>query len=400
MIFENVKLALSSVRANKMRSFLTMLGMIIGISSVITIVSLGDTMRGMMASEYENVGTGLAYVYITSEDGWYTDEMMFYDDEVDRIQDAFQDEVSYVGYANNSSADVTINRRTQKVSFEGLGKNPTVMKDPQILYGRMLSTADFEGKKEFIVIDKELALQLYGTENAVGKKFPVILDDESYEFSVVGVYQNTDSALMKLMQGSQSTTAYIPYSTTMVDNGQWTLYYYTVDGVDPSQMQQRMQTFIARMKGLEVHNVRAYTAVEEMSTIDTMLGSMSLIIGAIAAISLVVGGIGIMNIMLVSVTERTREIGIRKALGAKTKDVLMQFLIEAAVISAAGGAIGTALGIGLVVGAGAMFGIGAVVKPMVVVTAVLFSAGVGLVFGMYPARKAAKKDPVDALRYE
>ena len=131
-----------------------------------------------------------------------------------------------------------------------------------------------------------------------------------------------------------------------------------------------------------------------------MLGSLSLVVGAIAAISLLVGGIGIMNIMLVSVTERTREIGIRKALGAQTKDILIQFLIEAAAISAAGGIIGTVLGFSVVSIAGMAFGVGAVVKPSVVGLAVAFSAVVGLGFGLYPARKAARKDPVEALRYE
>ena len=154
------------------------------------------------------------------------------------------------------------------------------------------------------------------------------------------------------------------------------------------------------MKNCSTDEVRINSAMEEMSSIDSMLGGLSMVVGAIAAISLLVGGIGIMNIMLVSVTERTREIGIRKALGAQTRDIMIQFLIEAAAISAAGGAIGTALGISIVALGGMAFGIGVVVKPAVVAMAVSFSAVVGLGFGLYPARKAAKKDPVEALRYE
>jgi len=157
---------------------------------------------------------------------------------------------------------------------------------------------------------------------------------------------------------------------------------------------------VSRSKEIKPENIRYYTAEQEMKSIDGVMSTLSLVVGAIAAISLVVGGIGIMNIMLVSVTERTREIGIRKALGARTEHILLQFLVESAIISAAGGIAGTILGTSVVAIGSMALGITAIVKPQVVITAVVFSAMVGIFFGLYPARKAAKADPIDALRYE
>ena len=195
--------------------------------------------------------------------------------------------------------------------------------------------------------------------------------------------------------------AYIPESLMVTeDMYNWSLYFVASDANQLDALKSRVTAYMARMKNLQPEYIVMSSASEEMGMIDSMLGSLSAVVGAIAAISLVVGGIGIMNIMLVSVTERTREIGIRKALGARTRDILTQFLIEAAMISAAGGLIGTILGISVVAIGGMLFGITTVVKPQVIVIAVAFSAMVGLGFGLYPARKAAKADPVIALRYE
>lgn len=401
MLFENIKLAMFSIRANKMRSFLTMLGMIIGISSVIAIVSLGDTMRSVVASEYENFGTGLAYAYIMSPDDYYSDDQMFTKDDAEQLKDAMDGDVTYVGFQSSERAELKFARKTEKVSLNGLAENPTVMKDPKIIYGRMLNNKDIIGKKKFVVIESSTALNVFGQENAVGKTLKTTIDNQGEELLVIGVFQNTDSALMKLMSGGSFAEAYVPESIMINENNaQWTLYFSMNSEKDLSQLQSRIQSYIARMKNQDLENVKCFSLMEEMGSIDKMLGSLSAVVGAIAAISLVVGGIGIMNIMLVSVTERTREIGIRKALGAKTRDIMIQFLIEAAAISAAGGIIGTALGISIVAIGGMVVGVGVVVKPTVVMLAVAFSAMVGLGFGLYPAKKAAKKDPVEALRYE
>lgn len=401
LIFENIRLAFSSIRANKMRSFLTMLGMIIGISSVIAIVSLGDTMRSVVANEYKNVGLGLAYMYINPPDDSYGDNSYFTTSDAEIVKEAMGDSLAYVGFNQSSRKDMTVGRRTKTMYVSGLAENPTALKNLKIIYGRMLSDQDFQEKRHHIVLQKETAEGFFGDANAVGKTVKVKLNEDQEEFLVVGVYENQDSALMKALQGGSMETAYIPESLMVTeDSYNWSLYFVVSDVNQMDSIKARIVSYMSRLKNIDSQYIVMSSASEEMGMIDSMLGSLSAVVGAIAAISLVVGGIGIMNIMLVSVTERTREIGIRKALGARTKDILTQFLIEAAMISAAGGLIGTLLGISVVALGGMLFGIATVVKLQVIVVAVVFSAMVGLGFGLYPARKAAKADPVIALRYE
>lgn len=402
LLFENLKLAFGSICANKMRSFLTMLGMIIGISSVIAIVSLGDTMRTLMANEYKNIGLGLSYMYIIPPDDVYSDDMTFMVEDAKNIKEAMGDSLSYVGFQFSNRTDLRVGRKNKTIYMNGLAENPTAMQNLKIVAGRMLNDKDFQEKRKYVVLQKETAEEFFGDiQNAVGKTIKMKLTEDLEELLVVGVYENTESAFMKLMSGGSMETAYVPESIVVhEDSYNWSIYFVVADTAQMEQVQARVKAYTARMKNIEQDYIQMSSAAEEMKSIDSMLGAMSSVVGAIAAISLLVGGIGIMNIMLVSVTERTREIGIRKALGARTGDILTQFLIEAAMISAAGGAIGTLLGVSAVALGGMAFGLETVVKPQVILVAVAFSAMVGVGFGLYPARKAAKADPVVALRYE
>ncbi|NLK36818.1 MAG: FtsX-like permease family protein [Epulopiscium sp.] len=401
LFWENMKLAFQAIRINKMRSFLTMLGMIIGISSVISIVSIGDTMRSVIAAEYENIGKKRVSVYINPEDGLYDDTCLFTKDDVEKLKDAFQDNIAYIGLGFYDRTNLQKGRKTIQVTIVGTAEKYTDVQKVEIIYGRMISDQDVKEGKKHIVIQDSTAMEMFGKENAVGEVVRAKISQEEQELLVVGIYKNTDSALMKLLSGGSLATAYIPETVGIRQNDTlWSLDMYVSDNADMETFRSQFVGALSRMKNKAKEEIEFYTAMEDMQTVDGMMSKLSLAVGAIAAISLVVGGIGIMNIMLVSVTERTREIGIRKALGARTGDVLMQFLIESAIISAAGGIIGTALGIGVVGIGGATIGIGVVVRPSVVITAVVFSAIVGIFFGLYPARKAAKADPITALRYE
>lgn len=407
LILENLKLALSAIRINKMRSFLTMLGMIIGISSVISIVSIGDTMRSVMADQYKAVGSGLAYVYIHSENGYYSDNESFTLDDIEKIENTFKDNLDYhVTTRSSSKVTVANGRNSSSVSAVGIQDGyekvtPTV----KLIKGRMIDESDQNGEKMNIVLEETTANEIFGNNEPIGKQIKVTFDNyngkETKEMNVVGVYRSEQSAIMKLLMGTATKEAFVAESLlTSPDGSYFSPYFYKNKDTNSAVFKERIVNYIARIKNVKPENVIYYSAEEESGTIDSIMSGLSAAVGAIAAISLVVGGIGIMNIMLVSVTERTREIGIRKALGARTKDILMQFLIESAIISAVGGIIGTVLAASIVMIGGRIAGISVVIKPQVVIGAVIFSAFVGIFFGMYPAGKAAKKDPIEALRYE
>ena len=402
LIFENISLAFSSIRVNKMRSFLTMLGMIIGISSVISIVSLGDTMRSVIAAEFENVGTTLAYSYIMSESDYYTSNETYTYEDIENIKEAFGDKVEYISAGARTSGKIKNGRVMKDASLEGLAENHETYKKLNIIHGKMFSNNDIKNSRPYIIIEDKTAVEIFGAENAVGKILRIQVNENLVEFTVTGIYKNNDSALKKLLGGSETrAVTYVPETAITEKDGLfWSIEISSSKEISVDEFKTKFINYVSRAKGIKPENVRYYTAEEEMKSIDGMMSTLSLVVGAIAAISLVVGGIGIMNIMLVSVTERTREIGIRKALGSRTEDILLQFLVESAIISAAGGIIGTILGTSVVAIGSMAFGISAIVKPQVVIIAVVFSAVVGIFFGLYPARKAAKADPIEALRYE
>lgn len=404
MLIENMKMAFSAIRANKMRSALTMLGIIIGIGSVISIVSIGDTMRGLFTDLYKDVGITQAYVSI----GYWVDDVRQSDsftlDEMERAREAFKDQIAYID-SNAFTSDEASYRRTKiKFDYQGIDYNYQDVQPVNVVYGRYLNEGDIRGRKKNVVMDTESAVKLFGVEDAVGKSFRTTIYGATDDYTVVGVYRKNINAFQALMMGgsgSEKGSALIPYTIlTWPNDNFYNLHVFAKDDVNLDQFFEQFKAYAAKLNGRNPEDMYMYTAMQEMTSVDSMMGGLSMAVGGIAAISLLVGGIGIMNIMLVSVTERTREIGIRKALGARTRDVLIQFLTESALLSACGGIIGVLIGVGLVSLGGALLGMAVIIKPGVIIVAVSFSAVVGIFFGLYPASKAAKADPIDALRYE
>ena len=408
MLLENMKMALSSLRANKLRSILTMLGIIIGIGSVISIVSIGDTMRKMFSDLYKNAGVTQAAIminpYMDQEE--IRDSDFFTMDDLEKVKEVFGDRLDYIDNMSSGSLDIKNGLNRLKTNVEGVDTAYQKLQPVQILNGRYISKSDVAERRAVIMISESTAMKLYGTVNVTGKSFRSDLLGENREFSIIGVYRKDISPIQKLLMGSDDKNGegIVPWTLLSPQSSTFSVIrYYGKTGMSDLEMKQlntELKAYFSKAKNRQPSDWYISSIQDEMKQVDGVMRGISAAVGGIAAISLLVGGIGIMNIMLVSVTERTREIGIRKALGASTGDILVQFLTESALLSALGGLIGVLLAMGLVSLGATAFGLSVVIRPGIILIAVLFSAIVGIFFGIYPANKAAKEDPIVALRYE
>ena len=384
-----------------MRSALTMLGIIIGISSVIAIVSIGDSMKGVMDDIYKDIGKNRANLYVGNiEDFRSTD--FFYIEDAEVLKERFGDKITYIAPSESVRSDVTMGKKVVKLNMVCIDAGYDKVQHIKMLYGRMINQNDMDRKSKVIVLEENAALKLFNKENVTGKTVRVKINDNLEDMLVVGVYKNEDSPIVSLMQGQKVyEDSYIPYTAAFPsDYAFYMLDVFVGSNYSVNSVGNEITSYIAGLKNRQAENYQFYTVEEDQESLNSIVSGMSVAVAAIAAISLLVGGIGIMNIMLVSVTERTREIGIKKALGARTKDVLFQFLIESATLSAIGGIVGTLSGIGLVMLGGSLISLPIVVNPSSIVVAVSFSMIIGVFFGYYPAKKAAKSDPIESLRYE
>ena len=390
-MWESIRVALEGIIANKLRSFLTTLGIIIGIAAVIAVVAIGQGGRALLMSEMEKVGTNIFAVYID----WRSDEprtgkeFAFQDAEV--IKENVP-EVTYLSPLASSYIQVRGGRVNKFAQVTGCTPDYSYIRKMDMKEGRFFNESDSTGRRKVAVLDEELAREYFGNNSPLGQK--IIMQGNS--LAIIGIIKKGDSMLGM----GETKKIYIPLQVWLDifpegDINSIEGSANTREQVEPA-MQQTVKVLERRHRLPGRYN--SVSMEQQMATANKVTGIMTLIIGAIAGISLFVGGIGVMNIMLVSVTERTREIGIRKALGARRKDILTQFLIEAVVLCFIGGIIGMALG------TGGAYLIAKIAKwpPLVswwtALLAFAFSGAVGIVFGILPANKASKLDPIEALR--
>ena len=400
-LLESLKSALQNVKSNKMRSFLTMLGIIIGISSVIIIVEIGHGGKQYLTGQFESIGTNVVNLSVSSEKNDIRQSDYFTMDDVKLIKEKIP-KVQAVIPTLNGFGSMAVGDKKKNAQITGLTVDYLKLQNFEIVSGRFLNERDTQSQKSIAIIDDTSAMKLYRTTNVVGKKLTVSVGNNNISLTIVGVIKNPAGSLGAAFGDRMPGYVMIPITicdkilaSTNMNRMSVTLTDMT-DSKDTSSK-------IVRLLEIEHNTTGKYAAEEgfkQMDTINNALNMFTMVISAIAAISLLVGGIGVMNIMLVSVTERTREIGIRKALGATMKDIRMQFLTESLILCATGGLIGMSLGIGVGFAVGKVLKLDIGVSISVVIISFLFSSAVGIFFGLYPANKAALLDPIEALRYE
>jgi putative ABC transport system permease protein len=412
---ESITIALRSLFANKLRSSLTMLGIIIGVGSVITLMSVGQGAEASITSTYEELGTNLLTVMPSSSDV----EGLAGMSPAYATPTLTMDDVKALERVPFVTAIVPVNENFVKLTYEGESKTSVIHgTTPEYLqaYGYSLAAGQFISERQIgtrdmvIVLGSEPAEALFGSQDPIGKTVKL----KGYRFTVIGVLEKKGGAMMGFSLDNIVQVPITTYQTRLFTQKTATgedavasiavkvagsEYMDEVKGEIEDILRQRH-----RIAADEKNDFSVVSQEQMLSIITQVTGIFTIVLGAIASISLLVGGIGIMNIMLVSVTERTREIGIRKAVGAKRRDILMQFLLEAAALSFVGGGIGIAGGWLLAFGISRIdlggMKIAAAVTPDIVILAVSVSIFIGLASGVYPAMRAARLNPIDALHYE
>lgn len=399
---ESLRVSFRSIKANGLRSVLTMLGIIIGVAAVIAMVAIGEGTSASVASQINGLGSNLLIV----SPGQATQGRISLGagslntlTRTDAEAIAQKESVSGVAPSVNGRAQLVWGSNNYSTSLEGTTESFLEVRNAQVAQGRFFS--NFEVQKQFnvAVVGTEVVTNLFGGSNPIGETIQI----NRLPFTVIGVLKSQGSSGMT----NNDDRVLIPVTTAMsrLTGGKYVNSIY-VSAASAEQMTQAQadtaETLRAQhnLRPSESDDFRITSQSDILSTAQAVSGSMTALLSGIAAISLIVGGIGVMNIMLVSVTERTREIGIRKAIGAKKRDILRQFLIEAVTLSLLGGVIGILLGIGAALAVSKLGGMATAITISPVLYAFLTSTAVGVIFGVYPARKAAQLKPIDALRYE
>lgn len=403
MYKESFLMAWASLIANKMRSLLTMLGIIIGVAAVIALVSIGNGVKQDIEDSISSLGSNLLVVLPgaprtpgarPSQGSMKSLKISDYE-AIAKLEG-----VKAASPMTNGSYVVIYQNKNWTTSVAGVNANFQDVNNWTMTSGRFFSDKNVQNRERVAVVGQTVVKNLFADEDPVGKEIRV----KNIPFRVIGVLKSKGNGTMG---NDQDDTVLIPYTTSMerVEGIDYLRRVYVVAKDDESidRLQADIENLLRVRHNIKDTNLDDFNIQNMKSIMETVAqttGTFTLFLGAVAAISLVVGGIGIMNIMLVSVTERTREIGVRKALGATYSVIVTQFLIEAVVISLMGGFIGIAFGIGASKVIGMVSGMSTIVSVPTIIMSFAFSMAIGLIFGIYPARKAAKLNPIDALHYE
>jgi putative ABC transport system permease protein len=404
-LWESFRVALRALRANKMRSILTMLGIIIGVGAVVAMVGIGNGASASITSQIQGLGSNLLVVTPGQSNtsgvmGGAGSASTLAMSDIDKIK-ATAAAVKAVAPAASTRVQAVYGSGNTSTSIIGTTAEYTQIRNVSLQRGRFLTQADIDGSGRVAVLGPSVVENLLGSSQAdiLGK----VIKLNNVPFQVVGITASQGSSGML----NNDDVIYVPINAAqsrLIGKKNLNQIYIEAASADlMNTAQEQVTAALQRAHKITAGQQNDFTVTNQASILSTMEGvtqTMTLLLGGIAGISLLVGGIGIMNIMLVSVTERTREIGIRKAIGAKSKDILQQFLIEAVVLSALGGSFGIALGAGGSRLAGSLLKLSTSISGPSIALAFGFSAVIGIIFGVFPARKAALMNPIDALRYE
>ncbi len=401
-LLDSIKMSGRTLVANKLRSSLTMLGIIIGNASVIAMVGIGQGAQRLASEQFESLGPNVLFIVPGSQETRNTTSAVPRNLVLEDANAIAEQVPSVKGVSPqiNSRQLVTYRNKSTTTAITGVTPEFLTVRSFNVAEGLFITNQDLRRNTQVVALGSELAERLFGDANPIGQQIRI----RSTSFQVIGVMKSKGAAL----GDNPDESAYVPLTTLanrLVGNTSpygLELTYITVSAKDPDSTGaakfqiENLLRLRHKINGEDDFTVRAQQ--ELLQIVGTVTGGLTILLAAIAAISLLVGGIGVMNIMLVSVTERTQEIGLRKAIGAREQDILIQFLIEAVILSAAGGIIGTALGIGVVQVVALLSPLKAGISPVAIIMAVSVSGGIGLFFGVVPARRAAKLDPIVALR--